>query len=113
MIFLKFTFVQGSILGFIIAAVSPAVLVPSMVDLIKRKIGQDKAIPQMLLVGASADDTVAITLFTTFLGVYMSSVNGSSISIVNELIINSYYYCYKYFNWFIAFRFNKKVTKIN
>ena len=86
MIFLKFTFVQGSILGFIIAAVSPAVLVPSMVDLIKRKIGQDKAIPQMLLVGASADDTVAITLFTTFLGVYMSSVNGSSISIVNELI---------------------------
>ena len=56
MIFLKFTFVQGSILGFIIAAVSPAVLVPSMVDLIKRKIGQDKAIPQMLLVGASADD---------------------------------------------------------
>lgn len=86
MIFLKFTFVQGAILGFIIAAVSPAVLVPSMVDLIKRKIGQDKAIPQMLLVGASADDTVAITLFTTFLGVYMSSVNGSSISIVNELI---------------------------
>ena len=72
MIFLKFTFVQGAILGFIIAAVSPAVLVPSMVDLIKRKIGQDKAIPQMLLVGASADDTVAITLFTTFLGIYMS-----------------------------------------
>ena len=86
MIFLKFTFVQGSILGFIIAAVSPAVLVPSMVDLIKRKIGQDKAIPQMLLVGASADDTVAITLVTTFLGVYMSSVIKSSISIVNELI---------------------------
>lgn len=86
MIFLKFTFVQGAILGFIIAAVSPAVLVPSMVDLIKRKIGQDKAIPQMLLVGASADDTIAITLFTTFLGIYMSSVNGKSISIIGELI---------------------------
>ena len=86
MIFLKFTFVQGAILGFIIAAVSPAVLVPSMVDLINRKIGQDKAIPQMLLVGASADDTVAITLFTTFLGVYMSGINGNSVSITSELI---------------------------
>lgn len=86
MIFLKFTFVQGAILGFIIAAVSPAILVPSMVDLINRKIGQDKAIPQMLLVGASADDTVAITLFTTFLGVYMSGINGNSVSITSELI---------------------------
>ncbi len=86
MIFLNFSFVQGAILGFIIAAVSPAVLVPSMVDLINRKIGQDKAIPQMLLVGASADDTVAITLFTTFLRVYLSSINGESISILSELI---------------------------
>lgn len=86
MIFLKFSFVQGAILGFIIAAVSPAVLVPSMVDLINRKIGQDKAIPQMLLVGASADDTIAITLFTTFLGVYMSTAGGESISVANEII---------------------------
>lgn len=85
MIFLNFTFVQGAILGFIIAAVSPAILVPSMVDLIKRKVGQDKAIPQMLLVGASADDTVAITLFTTFLGIYMSNINNENISIASEL----------------------------
>lgn len=85
-LFLKFTFIQGAILGFIIAAVSPAVLVPSMVDLIKRKVGQDKAIPQMLLVGASADDTVAITLFTTFLGIYMSITNEEYISIASELI---------------------------
>lgn len=85
MIFLNFTFVQGAILGFIIAAVSPAVLVPSMVDLIKRKVGQDKAIPQMLLVGASSDDTVAITLFTTFLGIYMSNINNENISIASEL----------------------------
>lgn len=86
MIFLKFTFVQGAILGFIIAAVSPAVLVPSMVDLINRKIGQDKAIPQMLLVGASADDTVAITLFTTFIGLYISGISGESVSIIGELV---------------------------
>ena len=73
MLLLKFSFVQGAILGFIIAAVSPAVLSPSMIDLINRRVGQDKAIPQMLLVGASADDTIAITLFTTFLGIYFNT----------------------------------------
>ena len=86
MLFLNFTFIQGAILGFIIAAVSPAVLVPSMVDLINRKIGQDKAIPQMLLVGASADDTIAITLFTTFIGIYMSGVNGENFSLSYKLM---------------------------
>lgn len=86
-IFLKFTFVQGAILGFIIAAVSPAVLIPSMIDLINRKVGQDKAIPQMLLVGASADDTIAITLFTTFLGIYMQTTSGEAISIPMQLLM--------------------------
>lgn len=84
--FLGFTFIQGAILGFIIAAVSPAVLIPSMISLINRNVGQDKAIPQMLLVGASADDTIAITLFTTFLGIYLQGVNGESISIASQLI---------------------------
>ena len=116
MIFLKFTFVQGAILGFIIAAVSPAVLVPSMVDLIKRKIGQDKAIPQMLLVGASADDTVAITLFTTFLGIYMSSNNGQSISIASELFsIPITIFTSIFIGWLLAFLTKKllKSIKIN
>ena len=83
--FLNFTFIQGAILGFIIAAVSPAVLVPSMISLIDRKLGENKSIPQMLLVGASADDTIAITLFTTFLGVYLQGINGKNISIVKQL----------------------------
>ena len=116
MIFLNFTFVQGAILGFIIAAVSPAVLVPSMVDLIKRKIGQDKAIPQMLLVGASADDTVAITLFTTFLGIYMSSNNGQSISIASELFsIPITIFTSIFIGWLLAFLTKKllKVIKFN
>lgn len=115
-VFLNFTFVQGAILGFIIAAVSPAVLVPSMVDLIKRKIGQDKAIPQMLLVGASADDTVAITLFTTFLGIYMSSNNGQSISIVSEIVSIPITIIISIFiGWILAFLTKKllKTIKIN
>lgn len=84
---LDFTFIQGAILGFIIAAVSPAVLIPSMIDLINRHVGQDKAIPQMLLVGASADDTIAITLFTTFLGIYMQDISGENISVPMQLLI--------------------------
>ncbi|CUO32922.1 potassium/proton antiporter [Turicibacter sanguinis] len=87
MLFLKFSFIQAAILGFIIAAVSPAVLIPSMIDLINRKVGQDKAIPQMLLVGASADDTIAITLFTTFLGIYMQTTSGEAISVPMQLLM--------------------------
>ena len=87
MLILNFSFSQGAILGFIIAAVSPAVLIPSMIDLINRKVGQDKAIPQMLLVGASADDTIAITLFTTFLGIYMQTTSGEAISIPMQLLM--------------------------
>ena len=87
MLLLDFTFIQGAILGFIIAAVSPAVLIPSMIDLINRRSGQDKASPLMLLVGASADDTIAITLFTTFLGIYMQSTSGKPISISTQLLM--------------------------
>lgn len=71
-----FDFVQGAILGFIIAAVSPAVLIPAMIDLVQRRYGEKKAIPQMLLVGASADDTIAITLFTMFLTIYTQQAQG-------------------------------------
>lgn len=65
-----FSFIQGGILGFIIAAVSPAVIVPAMLDLIDRGMGQDKNIPTLILAGASIDDVFAITIFSAFLGIY-------------------------------------------
>ena len=107
--FLGFTFIQGAILGFIIAAVSPAVLIPSMISLIERKIGQDKAIPQMLLVGASADDTIAITLFTTFLGIYMQSGNGSNVSLATNLILIPITLTISILIGFIVFKLSKKI----
>lgn len=67
---LGFTFIQGGILGFIIAAVSPAVVVPQMINFIENKVGTKKGIPTLILAGASMDDVVAITIFTTFLGFY-------------------------------------------
>lgn len=68
-----FTFIEGGILGFIIAAVSPAVVVPLMLKFMDDKIGTDKNIPTLILAGASIDDVFAITIFSTFLGLYSGS----------------------------------------
>ncbi len=65
-----FTFIQGGMLGFIIAAVSPAVIVPSMLGFMEKGIGKEKNIPTLILAGASIDDVFAITIFTAFLGMY-------------------------------------------
>ncbi|EEG76404.1 cation:proton antiporter domain-containing protein [Dethiobacter alkaliphilus] len=67
-IFLDFSWAQAGVLGFIIAAVSPAVVVPSMLDLRDRGLGMDKNVPILILAGASIDDVFAITVFTVFLG---------------------------------------------
>ena len=53
-------------LGFIIAAVSPAVVVPSMLDLRENGYGKKKGIPTLILAGASVDDIIAITIFGVF-----------------------------------------------
>ncbi len=66
---LGFSFVQGGLLGFIIAAVSPAVVVPQMLDLKEKGFGKKKEIPTLILAGASADDVFAITIFTAFLSI--------------------------------------------
>lgn len=77
MLLLDFNFIQGGMLGFILAAVSPAVVVPSMLELSKRGLGKEKGIPTMILSGASIDDVFAITIFTMFLGMYKN--NGKNI----------------------------------
>jgi len=81
--FLDFTFVQGGILGFIIAAVSPAVVVPSMLKLIENNIGAEKNVPTLVLAGASIDDVVAITIFSVFLGLYSGSHINIGIQLLN------------------------------
>lgn len=79
---LGFTFIQGGILGFIIAAVSPAVVVPQMINLIDNKIGTNKSIPTLILAGASIDDVFAITILTSFLALY----SGKNINIASQLL---------------------------
>ncbi len=60
--------IEAAVMGAVLGAVSPAVVVPRMVQLMEEKYGTDKSIPQMILAGASCDDIFVIVLFTTFLG---------------------------------------------
>ncbi|HML06481.1 MAG TPA: sodium:proton antiporter [Methanobacterium sp.] len=62
--------IEAGMLGFVIAAVSPAVIVPQMLSFIKRRMGTKKGIPLIILTGASVDDVVSITIFSIFLGIY-------------------------------------------
>ena len=64
---LGITRVEAAVIGSVLAAVSPAVVVPRMVQLMETKYGTEKAIPQMIMAGASCDDIFVIVLFTTFL----------------------------------------------
>lgn len=57
---------EAAVMGAVLAAVSPAVVVPRMVQLMESKYGTEKSIPQMILAGASCDDIFVIVVFTTF-----------------------------------------------
>lgn len=65
---LGITRMEAAVMGAVLAAVSPAVVVPRMVQLMERKWGTDKSIPQLILAGASCDDIFVIVLFSTFAG---------------------------------------------
>lgn len=57
---------DAAIMGSVIAAVSPAVIVPRMIRFIEEGYGTDKSIPQLILAGASVDDVFVIVIFTAF-----------------------------------------------
>lgn len=61
------SYTEAALLGSVLAAVSPAVVIPKMTELIDSRYGTGKGIPQMILAGASLDDIFVIVLFSTFL----------------------------------------------
>ena len=71
--------IEAAIMGAVLGAVSPAVVIPRMVMLMEEKYGTKKAIPQMIMAGASCDDIFVIVLFTTFL----SMAQGGSADIID------------------------------
>lgn len=76
------TRIEAAIMGAVLSAVSPAVVVPRMVQLMEEKYGTDKSIPQMILAGASLDDVFVIVLFSTFLGMAQGE-NADILSLLN------------------------------
>lgn len=73
---------EAAIMGAVVAAVSPAVIVPKMIKLMEEGYGTAKGIPQLILAGASVDDVFVIVLFTAFTGLAQGQ-KISPISFVN------------------------------
>lgn len=71
------TIIDAAVMGAVVGAVSPAVIVPRMIKLMDEDFGTEKGIPQMILAGASVDDVFVIVLFTTF----TSLAQGGSVNI--------------------------------
>ena len=71
--------VEAAVMGAVLGAVSPAVVVPRMVQLMETQYGTKKSIPQMILAGASCDDIFVIVLFSTF----SSMAQGGSVQVMD------------------------------
>ena len=80
--FMGLSVLEAAIMGAVLAAVSPAVVVPRMVSLMDKGYGVKEGIPQLILAGASVDDVYVIVLFSTFIGM-MQGDGVSLISFVN------------------------------
>lgn len=65
---LEISVLDAAIMGAVIAAVSPAVIVPKMLKLMENGYGEEKGIPQLILAGAAVDDVFVIVIFSVFTG---------------------------------------------
>ncbi len=79
--FLKISYLESAILGAILGAVSPAVVVPLMIGFIEKKMGAKKGIPTLLLAASSIDDVFVIVIYSVLIGIY----TGNKINILWEL----------------------------
>lgn len=97
---------EALLLGSVIAAVSPAVIVPKMLTLMEEGYGKKKAIPQMILAGASVDDVFVLVLFTAFStlvkgnGFAFSTLMNIPLSIASGIIIG----CLLGYSFVVLFR---------
>mgnify|MGYP005763805561 FL=1 len=76
---LEVSWIEAAVMGAVLGAVSPAVVVPRMVQLIDSRYGTQKSIPQLVMAGASCDDIFVIVLFTTF----VSMAQGGQVHIMD------------------------------
>lgn len=107
--------IEAAVMGAVLSAVSPAVVVPRMVRLIEEKYGTDKRIPQMILAGASCDDIFVIILFSTFVTmaqggtVHAADFLNIPISIVLGVIMGALVGMAVYFLFESSYKHNRKI----
>lgn len=80
---LGITRIEAAVMGAVLGAVSPAVVIPRMVQLMDERYGTNKSIPQLIMAGASCDDIFVIVLFSTF----VSMAQGGSANVADFLNI--------------------------
>ena len=99
---------EAALLGAVLGAVSPAVVIPKMTELIENGYGKDKSIPEMILAGASLDDIFVIVLFSSFLSanqsgaidllsfasIPISIISGVTLGILTGLIVSKIFKSY-------------------
>jgi len=89
---LDITYLEAAIMGTVLAAVSPAIIVPRMLHLMESGYGKHKSIPQLIMAGASVDDIFVIVVFTSLIGVYQGQ-GFSSATLLNvpiSIVIGSF-----------------------
>lgn len=107
--------IEAAVMGAVLSAVSPAVVVPRIVRLIEEKYGTDKSIPQMILAGASCDDIFVIILFSTFVTmaqggtVHAADFLNIPISIVLGVIMGALVGMAVYFLFESSYKHNRKI----
>ncbi len=82
-LFFGFSWAVSGLTAFLLAAVSPAVIVPSMLTFIESGLGRKREVPTIILAGASIDDVFAITIFSAFLGI----AAGNNINLGKSLLM--------------------------
>lgn len=82
-IYLGVSYLDAAIMGAVLGAVSPAVIVPRMIYLSEHSYGKSKSIPQMIMAGASVDDVFVIVLFSAF----TSMATGQSVSVISFVLV--------------------------
>lgn len=81
--FLPLTHQESALLGFVITAVSPAVVVPMMIGFIEKRMGAKKGIPTMIIAAASLDNVIAIVILSILLGFYVGTTESLSATLLD------------------------------
>ena len=79
----RISLLEAALLGSVLAAVSPAVVVPRMIKIIEKGYGNNKAVGQMILAASSVDDIYVIVIFTSILSLFTGTANNAYLSFVN------------------------------